>query len=298
MKGPVIASPSIRALARRKGIDIDALAAELGREAIAREDVERKAAGNGAPTSAGSQAASYWDVDHAAFGPVSHEPMSRFARVAAANMTAAQARIPAVTHHDRADMRAVEAFRAKLKQEAALKGVRLTALAFHVKALAAALRAFPRFNASLKPDGETLVVKHYVHIGVAVDTEHGLIVPAIRDADRKRLWTIAAQVADLAARARGRRIRPQEMGGVSMTITNLGRIGGLGFTPIVNPPEVAILGISRTETAPVWDGEIFRPVPFAPLDLSYDHRVINGAEAARFLVHYARLVADPRRLML
>lgn len=293
----VIASPATRALAGRKGVDIDALAAETGRETIAREDVERKAAGVGA-SAARPQAASYWDVDHAAFGPVSHEPLSRFARVAAANMAAAQALIPAVTHHDRADMRAVEALRAALKREAAEKGVRLTALAFHVKALAAALRAFPRFNASLTPDGETLVVKHYVHIGIAIDTEHGLIVPAIRGADRKGLWTIAAEIADLASRARERRIRPQEMGGVSMTITNLGGIGGLGFTPIVNPPEVAILGISRTDTAPVWDGEAFQPVPFAPLDLSYDHRVINGADAARFLVHYAGLIADPRRLLL
>lgn len=295
----VIASPATRALAGRKGVDIDALATELGRESIAREDVERKAAGASAPNAGASQrAAAYWEVDHAAFGPVSHEPLSRFAQVAAANMAAAQTLIPAVTHHDRADMRAVEAFRAKLKPEAEAQGIRLTTLAFHVKALASTLRAFSRFNASLTPDGETLVLKHYVHIGIAVDTEHGLMVPAIRNADRKGLWEIAAEISDLASRARQRKIRPQETGGLSMTITNLGGIGGLGFTPIVNPPEVAILGISRTEMAPKWDGEAFHPVPFAPLDLSYDHRVINGAEAARFLVHYARSMADPRRLLL
>ena len=300
----VIASPAVRALAGRKGVDIEALAAELGRETIAREDVERKAAGGkaagnmapGAPATA--DGLRYWDVDHAAYGPVTHEPLTRFARVAAGNLAAAQALIPAVTHHDRADMSVVETYRSLLKAEAVEKGVRMTALAFHVKALAKTLAAFPRFNASLTPDGGTLVLKHYIHVGIAVDTEHGLMVPVIRDADRKGLWAIAGEIADLAARAQERKVRPEEMGGASMSITNLGGIGGTAFTPIVNPPEVAILGITRTEIAPVWDGEAFRPTPMAPLDLSYDHRVINGAEAARFMVHYARLLADPRRLML
>ena len=290
-----IASPSTRALAGRKGIDIDALAEELGRETIAKEDLERKGSAAAAPAAAG---ASWWDVDHSAFGPVTEEPVTRFAQVAAANLAAAQALIPAVTHHDRADMGAVERFRAALKDEAAGRGVKLTALAFHAKALAKTLRAFPRFNASLSPDGKTLVLKHYVHLGIAVDTPYGLMVPVIRDADRKGLWAIAAEIADLADRAKDRKIRPDEMGGASMSITNLGGIGGTAFTPIVNPPELAILGITRTETAPVWDGEAFRPVPFAPLDLSYDHRVINGADAARFLAHYARLIADPRRMLI
>lgn len=292
-----IASPSTRALAGRKGIDIDALAEELGRETIAKEDLERKTTRAAAPSPV-SAGAAYWDVDHSAFGPVTEEPVSRFAQVAAANLAAAQALIPAVTHHDRADMSAVERFRAALKEEAASRGVKLTALAFHAKALAKTLRAFPRFNASLSPDGKTLILKHYVHLGIAVDTPYGLMVPVIRDADRKGLWTIAAEIADLAGRAKDRKIRPEEMGGASMSITNLGGIGGTAFTPIVNPPELAILGITRTETAPVWDGEAFQPVPFAPLDLSYDHRVINGADAARFLAHYARLVADPRRMLI
>lgn len=292
-----IASPSTRALAGRKGIDIDALAQELGRETIAKEDLERKARGGAAPSPAAA-GGSYWDVDHSAFGPVTEEPVTRFAQVAAANLAAAQALIPAVTHHDRADMSAVERFRAALKEEAASRGVKLTALAFHAKALAKTLRAFPRFNASLSPDGKTLILKHYVNLGIAVDTPYGLMVPVIRDADRKGLWAIAAEIADLAGRAKDRKIRPEEMGGASMSITNLGGIGGTAFTPIVNPPELAILGITRTETVPVWDGEAFQPVPFAPLDLSYDHRVINGADAARFLAHYARLVADPRRMLI
>lgn len=295
----VTASPSTRALAGRKGIDIEALAAELGRETIAREDVERKAEGKAAGAlAAPADASRYWDVDHAAFGPVSEEPMSRFARVAAGNLAAAQALIPQVTHHDRADMTAVEAFRASLKPEAAEKGVKLTALAFHVKALAKTLVAFPRFNASLTPDGATLVLKHYVHVGIAVDTEHGLMVPVIRDADKKGLWAIAGEIADLAARAKARKVRPDEMGGASMSITNLGGIGGTAFTPIVNPPELAILGITRTEMTPVWDGETFQPAPMTPLDLSYDHRVINGADAARFLGQYASILADPRRMLI
>lgn len=288
----VIASPSVRALAREKGIDLGKLAHDLGRQTVAREDLS--AGGPAAP--AGDT--SYWDVDHSQYGPIREEPMSRFAQVAAGNLAAAQALIPAVTHHDRADVSAIEAFRARLKPEAQARGVKLTALAFHAKALARALREFPRFNASLSPDGKTLVLKDYVHIGIAVDTAHGLMVPVIRNADRKGLWQIASEIADLAARAQDRKVRGDEMGGASMTITNLGGIGGTAFTPIVNPPEVAILGLTRTETVTVWDGDQPRPVPMVPLDLSYDHRVINGADAARFLAYYARLLADPRRIMV
>jgi pyruvate dehydrogenase E2 component (dihydrolipoamide acetyltransferase) len=293
-----IASPSTRAYAGRKGVDIDALAAEIGRETIAREDVDRKLAGGIATPVATSGHGGYWAVDHAAYGPVTEEPTSRFAQIASANLAAAQATIPAVTHHDRADMTAIEAFRQSLKAEAAERAIRLTALAFHVKALARTLAAFPRFNASLSPDGRTLVLKQYCHIGIAVDTPHGLMVPVIRDAPRKGLWRISAEIADLASRARARKVSPGETGGASMTISNLGGIGGTAFTPIVNPPEVAILGISQTEIVPVWDGAAFQPTPMAPLDLSYDHRVVNGADAARFLAHYARLIADPRRMMV
>mgnify|MGYP003362169447 CR=1 FL=1 len=289
----VIAPPSVRALAREKGINLDKLARDLGRTTIAREDLEggRPAAGPAADTS-------YWEVDHAAYGPVTEEPMSRFAQVAAANLSAANALIPQVTHHDRADVAAIEALRKQLKPEAQARGVKLTALAFQAKALARALREFPRFNASLSPDGKMLILKDYVHIGIAVDTAHGLMVPVVRDVDRKGLWQIAAEIADLAGRAQNRKVTPDEMGGASMTITNLGGIGGSAFTPIVNPPELAILGITRTEMVPTWDGEAFQPVPMAPLDLSYDHRVINGADAARFMTHFAGLISDPRRIMV
>ncbi|MBE0414109.1 2-oxo acid dehydrogenase subunit E2 [Yoonia sp.] len=287
----IIASPSTRRLAREKGVDIAERAKALGRTTIAPEDLE-----SGSTAATGDTG--YWDVDHSHYGPVTTEPMSRFAQVAARNMAAAQTLIPAVTHHDRADVSGIEALRKTLKPEAQARGVKLTALAFHVAALARALRAFPRFNASLSADGQTLILKDYVHIGIAVDTAHGLMVPAIRDADQKGLWQIGAEIADLAARAQARKIGPDDMGGASMTITNLGGIGGTAFTPIVNPPEVAILGITRTEAVTVWDGDIPRPVPMVPLDLSYDHRVINGADAARFMTHYAGLIADPRNMLI
>jgi pyruvate dehydrogenase E2 component (dihydrolipoamide acetyltransferase) len=289
----VIAAPSVRALALQKGIDLEELARDLGRTSIAREDLEGKR-----PASGPAGDTSYWDVDHSQFGPVIEEPMSRFAQVAAANLGAANALIPQVTHHDRADVSSIEALRKELKPEAQARGVKLTALAFQAKALARALREFPRFNSSLSPDGKTLTLKDYVHIGIAVDTAHGLMVPVVRDVDRKGLWQIAAEISDLATRAQNRKVGLDEMGGASMTITNLGGIGGIGFTPIVNPPEVAILGITRTETITVWEGDAPRPVPMAPLDLSYDHRVINGADAARFMSYFAGLIADPRRIMV
>lgn len=284
----VIASPSVRKLAAERGVDIDALAGRLGRQTIAREDVLGHTSG-GTPSGA-----AYWDVDHAEWGPVTVEPLNRMAQVASENLAAAQALIPAVTHHDSADMTRIEATRAALKTE----GKGLTALAFHVAVLAHCLRRFPRFNASLSADGKSLILKDYVHIGIAVDTANGLAVPVIRNADGMRLGQIGAAIHDLAGRARARKLRPHEMGGASMTITNLGGIGGEAFTPIVNPPEVAILGITRTELRPVWNGEAFTPTPMTPLDLTYDHRVINGADAARFMDAYRELIARPDRLLV
>jgi len=289
----VIAPPSVRALAREKGIDLDRLGRDLGRTSIAREDLYAGQTTMGSPSGS-----AYWDVDHAAYGPVREQPTSRFSRIAAANLAASNALIPQVTHHDRADVTAIESLRRQWKAEAAARGIKLTPMAFHVAALARCLRAYPRFNASLSADGQILFIKDYVHIAIAVDTEHGLMVPVIHDADRKGLWAIAAEISDLAGRAQARKIGPDEMAGASMTISNLGGIGGTGFTPIVNPPELAILGITRTETITVWNDGVPRPVPMVPLDLSYDHRVINGAEAARFLCHHAALIADPRRMIV
>lgn len=294
-----IAAPSVRSYAGRKGVDLDAVAATSGRRTLAKEDVDQHLTG-AAPSveTAPSQDMRYWDIDHTAYGPVRDEPVSRMSQVAADNLSAANAHIPQVTHHDRADIRKVEAFRMSLKEEAKERAIKLTLLAFHVKALSICLKTFPKFNSSISADGETLHVKSYVHIGIAIDTPAGLIVPVVRNSDRKGLWQIADDIADLATRAQARKIRPDEMGGASMSISNIGGIGGTAFTPIVNPPEVAILGITRTEIMPVWENDAFAPVPMVPLDLSYDHRVINGADAARFLSHYAGLLADPRRMLI
>jgi len=296
-----VASPATRAYAGQKGVDLDDLARDTGRTMIAREDIDLYLNDQAPPVAKPELSAHpsrYWQVDHTAFGPVQLEPLSRLAQATSANLGAANTMIPQVTHHDRADMRAVDQMRHALSDEATSQGVKLTALAFHIKALARCLLEFPRFNASLDAEGTALILKNYVHIGIAVDTAHGLIVPVIRDADQKGLWTIAAEIADLAARAQARKIKPDELGGASMTISNLGGIGGSAFTPIVNPPEVAILGLTRTEIAPVWNGEAFKPVPMLPLDLSYDHRVINGAAAARFLARFAAIIENPRRMVL
>ena len=202
-----------------------------------------------------------WDMDHSVFGPVTAEKMPRFRRTATVGLTAAHRTIPAVTHHDRADISALETRRAALQ---AAGGPPLTALAFHVATLARSLQAHPRFNASLSPDGGTLWLKGYVSVGIAVETPHGLAVPVIREIPDKGLRQIADEIADLAERARSRRLQPGDTGGAGMTISNLGSLGGLGFTPIINPPEVAILGISRAGMTPVWNGESFE----APNDRS------------------------------
>jgi len=279
-------------------VDLDAVARETGRHSLAREDIERHL-GKAGPNADNMRedVTRYWDVDHAEYGPIREEPLSRVDLVAIANLTAANAAIPQVTHHDRADVRAIETFRARMKPQADERGLRLSALAFHVMALARCLVEHPKVNASLSPGADRLILKDYVHIAIAIDTPHGLVVPVIRDADRKGLWQIAGEISDLAERAQSRKLRPDEMGGASMTISNLGGIGGIGFTPLVNPPEVAILGLSRTQTVPVWQDDGWMPVPMVPLDLSYDHRVVNGADAARFLVRHAQLIGDPRLLV-
>lgn len=334
----VYASPSTRRLARVLDVDMYQLARQLRQSRIEKHDLlryqqessmtttgtsangpgsadtgsasaasgqtTRPAPGGNSPADRHHDPARFWDIDHAAYGAVDTQPESKLARLAAANLGAAQQRIPAVTHHDQISLAAVERYRQEVnqrnnaRQPAGGTAVRLTALAFHIKALASTLRRFPRFNASLSADGEVLHLKQYVSIGVAVDTEHGLMVPVIRQCDRKGLTQIASEVSDFATRAAQRKLRPDEMGGASMSLSNLGGIRGGSFTPIVNPPEVAILGITRAEMAPHWNGEQFEPVLMCPIALSYDHRVINGADAARFLAYYAGLFDSPRRLLL
>jgi len=235
-------------------------------------------------------------VDFAKFGPVEARPLSRIRKLSGANLHRNWVMIPHVTNNDEADITELEAFRVQLNRENEKGGVKVTMLAFLIKACVAALKKYPDFNASL--DGDSLVYKQYWHIGFAADTPNGLVVPVIRDADAKGVFQIAKETSELAARAREGKLGPSEMQGGTFSISSLGGIGGTGFSPIVNAPEVAILGVSRSATKPVWDGKQFVPRLMLPLSLSYDHRVIDGAAAARFNVFVASLLADFRRAML
>ena len=236
--------------------------------------------------------------DFSRFGETEEIPLSRIKRRTAANLSRAWLTIPLVTHFDETDVTDLEAFRRSLRDDPDARGARITLLAFAMKALVATLKEFPTFNASLAPDGGSLVLKRYYHLGIAVDTPEGLVVPVVRDVDRKRVTDLSFELAEVSERARERKLRPDDVQGSCMTISSLGGIGGTGFTPIVNPPEVAILGLARTRVAPVWNGREFEPRTVLPVSLSYDHRVIDGAEAARFCRYLCLLLADVRRLLL
>jgi pyruvate dehydrogenase E2 component (dihydrolipoamide acetyltransferase) len=235
-------------------------------------------------------------VDFSKFGPVETQPLSRIKKLSKGYLARNWVMIPHVTQHEEADITDLEAFRVELNKEAAKDGAKVTLLAFLIKAAVAALRRYPEFNASL--DGDQLVLKRYFHIGFAADTPNGLVVPVVRDADRKGVLEIARETAELAARAREGKLKGEEMQGGCFSISSLGGIGGTFFTPIINAPEVAILGVSRAATKPVWDGAAFAPRLLVPLSLSYDHRVIDGALAARFVTHLSALLRDMRRAML
>ena len=224
--------------------------------------------------------------------------LNKLRKVAARNLHRSWVTIPHVTQFDEADITELEAFRKSQNKALEKEGVKLTMLAFLVQACARALRKFPRVNSSLEPSGEALILKDYVHIGIAVDTPNGLVVPVLRDADKKGLSQIATEIGELAAKARDRKLSPADMKGASFSISSLGGIGGTAFTPIVNWPEVAILGVSRSDTKPVWDGNAFQPRLMLPLSFSYDHRVIDGADAARFTTYLSGLLGDMRRALL
>ena len=239
------------------------------------------------------------EIDFSRFGEIEVRPLSRIKRISGPHLRRAWNLAPHVTHHDEADVTGLEAFRQSLKSEAEQAGVRVTFLTFALKALARAVREFPDFNASLGPDGRNLILKKYVNIGVAVDTPNGLVVPVVRAVETKGILGVARELGDLGARARENRLGPADLEGGSITVSSLGGIGGTAFTPIVNVPEVAILGLARSRMAPVWDGTRFEPRLMQPLDLSYDHRVIDGAQAARFVRRLAELLLeDPQRLLL
>ena len=296
------ATPAMRRYARELGVDLDKVKGTGRKGRILREDIsgfvkralaappERSAGGTGIPPVPA--------VDFSRFGEVEARPLSRIKRISGPHLHRSWVNVPHVTNHDEADVTDLEAFRRSIKDEAAAAGVRITLLAFVTRAVAATLGKFPTFNASLSSDDGSIVLKKYVHVGIAVDTPNGLMVPVLRDADRKGVYDLAREMAELGARAREGGLKSDELQGGTFTISSLGGIGGTAFTPIINAPEVAILGLSRARMTPVWDGAAFQPRLMLPLDLSWDHRVVDGAEAARFLAHLARLLADVRRLLL
>jgi pyruvate dehydrogenase E2 component (dihydrolipoamide acetyltransferase) len=294
----------VRRLARELGVDLALVPASGPKARILAEDVQAyvKALiaqrGAAAVPIAGVRVAAPVEIDFAKFGPTEIAPLNRVRLVASANLQRSWVTVPHVTQFDDADVTELETFRQQHKEEAERRGTKLTFLPFLLTAVVKALREFPHFNASLDHTGEKLVLKRYYNVGVAVDTEHGLVVPVVRDADRKGLFELAAELQDLSERARARRLRPEHLQGGSFSISSLGGIGGTKFTPIVNHPEVAILGVSRMEWKPVWQKDAFVPRRILPLSLSYDHRVIDGADAARFTGRLAALLADLRRILL
>jgi pyruvate dehydrogenase E2 component (dihydrolipoamide acetyltransferase) len=293
------AGPSVRKLARELGVDLGRVKGSGQSSRITHDDVKAwvKQALAGALAPSGPALPQVPTVDFAKFGPVEVKPLGRIQKISASRLHASWVNLPHVTQFDEADITALEAERAKLKDKAAAAGVKITPLAFVVRACVLALREFPNFNASFDASGENVVLKKYFHIGFAADTPNGLLVPVIRDADKLDLFGIGAALADLSDRARKGTLKGAEMQGGTFTITSLGGIGGTAFTPIINAPEVAILGLSRTQTRPVWDGKAFAPRQMLPLSLSYDHRMIDGAAGARFAVHLTKLLADPAALL-
>ena len=296
----VYAGPAVRKLAREFGVTLSQVKGTGARGRILKEDLQQHVAQALAaePSSGGAAIPVIPDQDYARFGAIEKTTRSRIDKVTANNMVRSWLNIPHVTQFDDADISDMELFRKELKSEAADRGVRLTPLPFILKACAVALREHPKLKSSLADGGETLVMKHYCHIGMAVDTPAGLMVPVLRDVDKKSIWELAAETATLAERAREKQLRPDDMQGGVFTVSSLGAIGGRGFTPIINAPEVAILGVGRAAVQPVWDGEVFRPQTLLPLALSYDHRVVNGGDGGRFLTELTSLLGDVKRMVM
>ncbi|PBJ81681.1 dihydrolipoyllysine-residue acetyltransferase [Lysobacteraceae bacterium NML93-0399] len=304
------ASPAVRLFARELGVDLMQLKGSAKAGRIVREDVQAYVKGvmqgGGAKAAAGAPAAAggglnllpWPKVDFAKFGEVEVQELGRIQKISAANLARNWAMIPHVTQHDDADITDLEALRVQLNKENEKAGIKLTMLAFLIKASVAVLKQYPRFNSSLDASGENLTLKKYFHIGFAADTPNGLVVPVIRDADKKGVLEISQEMSALAKKARDGKLGPADMQGGCFSISSLGGIGGTSFTPIVNAPEVAILGVSKSAMKPVWDGKAFQPRLTLPLSLSYDHRVIDGAAAARFTATLAQLLGDMRRVLL
>ena len=302
----VYAGPAVRKMARELGVDLVQVTASGPRGRVVKDDVsayvKRRLTAPATTAAATADGTSGIPpiplVDFAKFGPVEEVKLPRIQRAGGVNLHRSWLNLPHVTHFDEADITDLELFRKSIKDEAQKAGARVTPLAFLIKAVTQALADFPKFNCSLGPNKDALVLKHYCNIGIAVDTDNGLVVPVVRDADKKGVYALAKELVDLSDRARAGKLKPDEMSGGTFSITSLGVLGGTGFTPIINAPEVAILGVAKLATKPVWDGSQFVPREMLPLSLSYDHRVINGADAARFTTHLIALLADMRRLLL
>ena len=294
------AAPSVRRFARELGVDISKVKGSGPKGRILQADVQAyvKAALSGARPAAGGvlDLLPWPKVDFAKYGSIETQPLSRIKKISGANLIRNWVMIPHVTQFDEADITELEEFRVAVNKEQEKNGIKVTILAFLIKAAVAALKKFPEFNSSL--DGENLIIKHYYHIGFAADTPNGLVVPVIKDADKKSMLDIAREATELAKKARDGKLSPAEMQGGCFSISSLGGIGGTAFTPIINAPEVAILGVSRAEIKPKWDGKEFTARLMLPLSLSYDHRVVDGASGARFITHLGQVLADMRRAML
>jgi pyruvate dehydrogenase E2 component (dihydrolipoamide acetyltransferase) len=301
--GKVHASPVIRRLAREYGVDLTKVAGSGRKNRILKEDVQKYvkyelSRPKATATTGAFSMPEMPKIDHTKWGPTETVSLSRIQKISSVNLHRNWVTIPHVTQHEEADITELEAFRKSMKADAESQGVRLTPLAFVLKAVVASLKAFPTFNASLGDDGETLVLKQYYHIGVAVDTPNGLVVPVVRDVDQKSVYQLAQDLAETSKKAREGKLGVDGMQGGCFTISSLGGIGGTSFTPIVNWPDVAILGLSKNQMKPVWNGTEFVPRLMLPMSLSYDHRVIDGALAARFAVDLAKNMQDIRRLLL
>ena len=299
------ASPAIRKFARELGVDLARVQGTAPKNRISRDDVQRyvkttlsQINEGRSPQGAGFAFPALPEIDFSRFGAVESQGLTRIQKLSGPNLHRNWVSIPHVTQYDDADITDLEAFRVSLKAEAEKRGVKLSFLPFVMKAVASALKAHPTFNASLNNAGDTLILKKYFHIGVAVDTPEGLVVPVVRDVDQKSLFEIAAELAELSQKARNKKLRGADMEGGCFTISSLGGVGGTAFTPIINAPEVAILGLSKNQMKPVYENGQFVPRLMLPLSLSYDHRVIDGAEGARFIVHLSRTLKDMRRILL
>lgn len=297
------ASPSIRRFARELGVDLSKVTGSGEKGRVTRDDVQnfvkQSLAGGGSSAGGALPGLLPWpEVDFAKFGEIEVRPLSRIRKLSGANLHRNWVMIPHVTQHEETDISEMDAFRKELAAEYEKAGFKITPLAFLLKACAITLRHFPDFNASLDAGGENLIRKKYIHIGVAVDTPEGLVVPVIRDVDRKGIAQLAQELAEISARARDKKLSAAEMQGGCFTISSLGGIGGTAFTPIINAPEVAILGVARASMKPVWKEGEFVPRLMLPLSLSYDHRVIDGAAGARFITYLAHVLSDMRRLAL